>query len=328
MTPPAPARVGSAGARVPTLLATIAILLGGCTGSGVATSTPSSPASPATPSPSPAVASATPAITEVPMPTPAPSPKRWNLVWSDEFDEPAGTVPDPAHWRHDLGDGTANGIPGWGNQELESYGDRPEDVSTDGKGNLAFHIRVADGSETCYYGPCRYTSAKILTKGRFEPLYGRIEARIKVPGGYGLWPAFWLLGNDIEQTPWPACGEIDVMEFVGQRPNEILGTIHGPGYSGSSGFTKTLQLGKPVADEFHVFAIEWGPGWISWLLDGVEYHHATPADVAPNRWVFDHPFYLVLNVAVGGNLGGLVSPETTFPQTMLVDYVRIYEGAE
>jgi beta-glucanase (GH16 family) len=164
-----------------------------------------------------------------------------------------------------------------------------------------------------------------LTKDRYEFQYGRIEARIKVPGGVGLWPAFWMLGTNIETVGWPTSGEIDIMEFVGRRPNEILGTIHGPADSGTSGVTNGAELDGPGADDFHTFAIDWRPGQITWSLDGAPFHQASPADVAPNEWVFDHPFFLILNVAVGGNLGGPVAPDTTFPQTMTVDYVRLYE---
>jgi beta-glucanase (GH16 family) len=134
-----------------------------------------------------------------------------------------------------------------------------------------------------------------------------------------------MLGTNLGTVGWPTSGEIDIMEFVGRRPNEILGTIHGPGYSGSSGFTNGVELDGPVADDFHTFAIDWRPGQITWSLDGTPYHQASPADVAPNEWVFDHPFFLILNVAVGGNLGGPVAPDTTFPQTMTVDYVRLYQ---
>jgi len=281
-------------------------------------------------------ASGTPSDTGTPVPAtarpaasipvgPTSDPATWPLAWSDEFNGPAGARPDPAAWGYDLGDGSAIGNEGWGNRERELYTDSAANASTDGKGNLLLTVRAADRSQACYYGPCEYTSARLVTKNRFEVQYGRIEARIKVPGGVGLWPAFWMLGANIDEVSWPKSGEIDVMEFVGRRPNEILGTIHGPGYSGSSGITKTVDLGKPVSGDFHVFAVEWRPGHIAWFLDGAKYHEASPADVAPNAWVFDHPFFLVLNVAVGGNLGGPVAPDTAFPQAMAIDYVRLYQ---
>ena len=227
---------------------------------------------PATPSPAPSVPSG-----------PTSDPATWPLAWSDEFDGPVGAAPDPASWGYDLGDGTAAGIPGWGNNERESYTASTANAATDGKGHLLISVLPADGSQECYYGPCEYTSARLLTKDRLEFQYGRVEARIKVPVGAGLWPAFWMLGADIGEVSWPACGEIDIMEFVGRRPTEILGTLHGPGYSGSSGLTRTVDLGVPVADAFHTFAIEWRPGHVAWFLDGTLYHEATPADVAPER---------------------------------------------
>jgi hypothetical protein len=180
----------------------------------------------------------------------------------------------------------------------------------------------------CYYGPCQYTSARLLTKNKFEIAYGRIEARIKVPSGAGLWPAFWSLGTDIDRVGWPQSGEIDIMENVGRLPNEIFGTIHGPGYSGGNSFGQIYDFGEPAAGDFHTFAVEWQPDEIHWYVDGIRYHSATPADVAPNEWVFNHPFYLLLNVAIGGNFGGAVGEDTVFPQMMLVDYVRLYQAPD
>lgn len=256
---------------------------------------------------------------------PDPGPTRWKLVWNDEFNTSAGTQPNQNFWGYELGDGTINGIPGWGNDELEYYTNSPENVSTDGRGNLVITANKADGSLLCYYGPCQYTSARLLTKNKFEIAYGRIEARIKVSSGAGLWPAFWSLGTDIDRVGWPQSGEIDIMENVGRLPNEIFGTIHGPGYSGGSSFGQSYDFGEPAANDFHTFAVEWQPDEIHWYVDGIRYHSATPADVAPNEWVFNHPFYLLLNVAVGGNFGGPVGEDTVFPQTMLVDYVRLYQ---
>ncbi|MBA3876837.1 MAG: glycosyl hydrolase family 16 [Anaerolinea sp.] len=261
---------------------------------------------------------ATPAPTS---PTPTLGPPVWKLVWSDEFDGPAGSPPDRATWLYDIGGS------GWGNDERQFYTDYTENVALDGKGNLLLTARVSDGSLACHYGPCEYTSGRLLTRGRNEFQYGRMEARIKVPVGAGLWPAFWMLGADIGKVGWPAAGEIDIMEYVGRWPNRILGTIHGPGYYGSSGLGATFDLGKPVADDFRTFAIEWRPGRVAWFVDGVQYYEATPADAEPSKWVFDHPFFLLLNVAVGGTLGGPVAPETVFPQSMVVDYVRVYQDA-
>jgi beta-glucanase (GH16 family) len=259
---------------------------------------------------------------------PDPGPDGWSLVWSDEFDDPAGTPPNPAHWTHEIGDGTANGIPGWGNSELEYYTDSTDNAATDDLGNLVITAREADGSLPCYYGPCEYTSARLISQYKAEFAYGRIEARVQVPQGAGLWPAFWSLGTDIGEVGWPQTGEIDIMEFVGRQPNEIFGTIHGPGYSGGASFGNVYDFGFPVYDDYHTFAIEWQPNDIKWYVDGILYHTATPADVAPNEWVFNHPFFIIMNVAIGGNFGGPVGPDTTFPQTMKVDYVRVYQGPD
>ena len=257
-----------------------------------------------------------------------PGHGHWSLVWSDEFDDPAGTPPDPANWTHELGDGTVNGIPGWGNSELQYYTDSTENAATDGSGNLVITTSEADGSLMCYYGPCEYTSARLISLYKAEFAYGRIEARIHVPQGAGLWPAFWSLGTDIGEVGWPQTGEIDIMEFVGREPYEVFGTIHGPGYSGGESFGNTYTFDVPVYEDYHTFAIEWQPDEIKWYVDDILYHQARPADVDPNEWVFNHPFYILMNVAVGGNFGGPVGEDTVFPQEMLVDYVRVYQGPD
>ncbi|MDF1596898.1 MAG: family 16 glycosylhydrolase [Acidimicrobiia bacterium] len=257
-----------------------------------------------------------------------PGPAGWSLVWSDEFNEPAGTPPNPDNWGYEIGDGTVNGIPGWGNSELQYYTDDPDNVATDGAGNLVITADAADGQD-CYYGPCEYTSARLATTNRAEFAYGRVESRIQVPDGEnGLWPAFWSLGTDIDRVDWPQTGEIDIMEYVSRLPDEIFGTIHGPGYSGGSSFGNTYPFPGGVAAGYHTFAIEWQPDLIEWYVDGIVYHTATPADVAPNQWVFNDPVYLLLNLAVGGNFGGEVSDALTFPQELKVDYVRVYQGPD
>jgi beta-glucanase (GH16 family) len=260
---------------------------------------------------------------------PDPGPSGWRLNWSDEFNRGAGTAPNAAVWGSEIGDGTINSNPGWGNSELQYYTDSTQNAAHDGNGNLVLTVREAsDSGLLCYYGPCEYTSARLLTQHKLEFGYGRAEARIKVPEGAGLWPAFWSLGNDIGEVGWPQTGEIDIMEFVGREPTTVFGTIHGPGYSGGQSFGDTYEVGEPVGDQYHTFSVEWQPNLIVWYIDGIEYHRATPADVAPNEWVFDHPFFLLLNVAVGGNFGGPVGEATTFPQSMAVDYVRIYGAAD
>ena len=259
---------------------------------------------------------------------PDSGPAGWSLVWSDEFDEPAGTPPNPANWSYEIGDVTPDGKNGWGNEELQYYTDDPANAATDGNGNLALTLREADGSLECYYGTCEYTSARLISWHKAEFAYGRIESRLRVPQGTGIWPAFWSLGTDIDRNPWPGTGEIDFMEFVGRLPNEIFGTIHGPGYSGGASFGGVYDFGFPVYDDYHTFSIEWQPNDIKWYVDGMLYHQADPADVAPNEWVFNDPVFLLLNVAVGGNFGGPVGDDLIPPQSMLVDYVRVYQGPD
>ena len=259
---------------------------------------------------------------------PDPGPSGWSLAWSDEFNDAAGTAPDPTKWGYELGDGTVNGIPGWGNDELQYYTDSTDNAATDGSGNMVITARAADGSLQCYYGPCLYTSARLLSANKAEFAYGRIESRIQVPPGEdGLWPAFWSLGTDINQVGWPQTGEIDIMEYVSRVPDEVFGTIHGPGYAGGESYGNILNIPN-VAAEYHTYAIEWEPDLINWYVDGILYHTATPADVAPDQWVFNDPIFLLLNMAIGGNFGGAVSDQLTFPQEMKIDYVRAYQGPD
>ncbi len=259
---------------------------------------------------------------------PDPGPSGWTLSWADEFDAPAGTPPNPDNWGFEIGDVTPDGKNGWGNEELQYYTDDPDNVAHDGDGNLAITLDAADAGRECYYGPCEYESARLISLDRAEFAYGRIESRLLVPQGQGIWPAFWSLGTDITRNPWPAAGEIDFMEFVGRLPNEIFGTIHGPGYSGGGSFGGLYDFGEPVFGSYHTFTVEWEPDLITWYVDGIQYHQATPADVAPNPWVFEKPFFLLLNVAIGGNFGGPVGADFTAPQSMLVDYVRVYQAPD
>lgn len=243
----------------------------------------------------------------------------WVLSWSDEFNGANGSAPDPSKWAFDLGGG------GWGNGELQTYTSRSQNVSIQG-GNLV--ITAAKETFTGTDGISRdYTSARLKTQGLFSQSSGKFEARIKIPFGQGLWPAFWLLGNDIGTNGWPTCGEIDIMENVGSEPATVHGTIHGPGYSGGTGISasKTLATGK-YADDFHVYAVEWEGPQIRFYVDGSLYATRTTADLPNNGsvWVFDHPFFIILNVAVGGTWPGAPNGSTVFPQQMLVDYVRVY----
>jgi len=255
---------------------------------------------------------------------PDPGPAGWSLAWSDEFDDPAGTPPNPANWSYEIGDGNF----GWGNSELQYYTDDPANAAADGSGNLAITLREADGSLPCYYGPCEYTSARLISKHKKEFAYGRIESRLRVPSGTGIRSSFWSLGTDIDVVAWPQAGEIDFMDYVGRLPDEIFGTIQGPGYSGGSSFGNIYNFGEPVSNDYHTFTVEWEPNLIKWYVDGILYHSAEPADLAPNEWVFNDPVYLLLNVAVGGNFGGPVGPDLITPQSLLVDYVRVYQAPD
>jgi beta-glucanase (GH16 family) len=244
-----------------------------------------------------------------PLDPPVPN---WQLVWQDEFVGSAGLSPDSTKWTYDIGTD-------WGNAQLEYDTDRPENVSLDGFGNLAITAR-----RESYMG-CAFTSARIKTQGLFEQAYGRFEASIKMPWGPGIWPAFWLLGSGVETVGWPQCGEIDIMEFRGQQTNLINGTVHGPGYSGGNSVTKTFGFeNKRFDTDFHLFAVEWGKNYLRYYVDDVLYQEIKPEDL-PGEWVFDNPFFIILNVAVGGNYVGFPTSETPFPQTMLVDYVRVYK---
>ncbi|SCL47512.1 glycoside hydrolase family 16 protein [Micromonospora chersina] len=242
------------------------------------------------------------------------------VTWSDDFTGPAGAAPDGSKWRYDTGGS------GWGNNELQYYTNSTRNAALDGNGNLVITARKENpAGYSCWYGSCQYTSARLLTNGTFSQAYGRFEARIKIPRGQGLWPAFWMLGNDIATNPWPNSGEIDIMENVGKQPSTVYGTLHGPGYSGGNGLggSTSLPNGQALADAFHTYAVDWAPDSITWYLDGVAYSRKTPADAGSNRWVFDHPFFMIMNVAVGGNWPGSPDGSTTFPQTMTVDYVRV-----
>ncbi len=243
----------------------------------------------------------------------------WKLVWSDEFNGPNGSAVDSSKWTSETGGG------GWGNNELEYYTSRLENASQQ-NGNLV--IKVLQEKYTGSDGVARnYTSARLKTQGKFSQAYGRFEARIKIPRGQGIWPAFWMLGNDIDKPGWPDCGEIDIMENIGKEPGLVHGTIHGPGYSGANGIGSpdALPSGQSFADDFHIFAVEWEPNVIRFYVDDHLYATRTPADLPKGtKWVYDHPFFLLLNVAVGGYWPGNPDASTAFPQTMLVDYVRVY----
>ncbi|MFD9319502.1 ricin-type beta-trefoil lectin domain protein [Streptomyces sp. NPDC060053] len=247
------------------------------------------------------------------------APRAAAVTFSEEFDGAAGSAVDGSRWQIETGDNVNN-------HERQYYTAGNRNAALDGQGHLVITARRENpGNYQCWYGRCEYTSARLNTSGRFTTTYGRVEARMKVPRGQGMWPAFWMLGNDIGQVGWPASGEIDVMENVGFEPATVHGTLHGPGYSGSAGIGAgyTLPGGQAFADAYHTFAVDWSPNAITWSVDGTVYQRRTPADLGGRQWVFDKPFFLILNLAVGGYWPGDPDGSTVFPQQLLVDYVRV-----
>lgn len=265
-----------------------------------------------------------------PSPTPAPTstPVR-TLTWSDEFNGAAGAPVDNTKWTSDVGGD------GWGNNELEYYTNATDPTAPnyttanayqDGNGNLIISARAEGVAyDTCWYAACRYTSARLTTLGKFSQQYGHFEVRMKVPPGQGLWPAFWMMGADINSAGYPDCGEIDVMESVGSQPATVYGSAHGPGFTGASiTYFYTLPSGM-LSDAYHVYAVDWAPGELDYSIDGALYETIKPAMLAPTEtWVFDKPYFLLLNLAVGGNWPGSPDASTTFPANLLVDYVHVY----
>ena len=264
-----------------------------------------------------AIPTSTPIAT--PVPIPANAKEGWELVWSDEFE---GDSIDPDNWTYEIGGW------GWGNGEAQYYTSRPENARVE-NGMLVIEARQEK------YEDSYYTSARLITQDLREFQYGRIEARIKVPEGDGLWPAFWMLGSDFERNPdqpldsnWPHVGEVDIMEHVGREPDLIMGTVHGPGYSGAGGLGRWNRQEYDIADEFHTYAIEWDETGITWFYDGEPYYTLTPDDLNDREWVFDKEFFLLLNLAIGGQFGGTIGLDTKFPTNLYVDYVRVYQRTQ
>ncbi|MEU2838988.1 glycoside hydrolase family 16 protein [Streptomyces sp. NPDC007076] len=251
--------------------------------------------------------------------TGVPAPRAAAATFTDDFDGPAGAAVDGAKWHIETGDNVNN-------HERQYYTAGNSNAALDGQGHLVITARRENPNNyQCWYGRCEYTSARLNTSGKFTQTYGHVEARMKVPRGQGMWPAFWMLGDDIGQVGWPNSGEIDVMENVGFEPSTVHGTLHGPGYSGSGGIgaAYTLPNGQAFADGFHTFAVDWAPGSVTWSVDGNVYQRRTPADLGGNTWVFDKPFFLILNLAVGGYWPGDPDGSTSFPQQLVVDHVRV-----
>jgi len=231
------------------------------------------------------------------------------LVWSDEFD---GTTLNLDNWSYELGDGCPN-LCGWGNNELQEYTDdnhRLED------GMLIISAKKGSNSN--------YTSTRIKTKGKQEFQYGRIEARVKVPSGAGMWPAFWALGNDIETNSWPNCGEIDIVEYVGKNPGQIFTSVHTPSSYGNT--VNSMITNVPnVEDDFHNYAVEWNENFIDFFFDDTRVYTYSVQTKNQNTWPFNKPFFLIINLAIGGNFGGPVANNIQFPREFIIDYVRVYQ---
>ena len=243
----------------------------------------------------------------------------YTLLWSDEFDGAAGAPPDARAWQADIGGH------GWGNQELQYYTDGTGNAALDGAGHLAIVAREADPQvDGDRYGGCGYTSARLTSKDRVSFRYGLVAARIRIPRARGIWPAFWMLGQDFDVTGWPRCGEIDIMEYFGTGPAVIHGAAHGPGYTGGAGLSGSRTVGSSLGHDFHVYSVAWEARRIRWYINGQLYHTVTPGDLRGKRWVFDHDFFLLLNVAVGGVASQNPGRSVRFPQAMLIDYVRVY----
>ena len=240
----------------------------------------------------------------------------WQLVWQDEFGGEAGAPLDETKWAYDVGGD------GWGNNQLEYNTDRTDNVRLDGNGAMIIEARRE------YYKGNDYTSARIKTQDRFSMQYGRVEARIQLPKGSGLWPAFWMLGTNFPEVGWPGCGEIDIMEYRGEQPYTVIGTVHGPGYSGGDGVGDTYTLPEgDFSEDWHVFAVDIDPGHIAWSVDDVVFHTLSPGNLPDGTpWVFDNEWFLILNVAVGGNFVGPVD-DSALPAQMRVGHVRVFERA-
>jgi beta-glucanase (GH16 family) len=265
-----------------------------------------------------AVLTATAATLAVSSPAPAADgPSIAAITFADEFNGPAGSRVDGSKWVTETGNNGGN------NHEWQWYTNSANNAAMDGAGNLVITARRENIGQQCWNGPCQYTSARINTSGRFTQTYGHFEARMQLPRGQGIWPAFWMLGNNIGSVGWPTSGEIDIMENIGREPNTVHGTLHGPGYSGAEGIGAGRNNGDAYANGFHVFAIDWAPNVIHWSVDGIRYQTRTPADLGGDRWVFDHPFFIILNLAVGGDWPGPPNSGTVMPQRLVIDYVRV-----
>jgi beta-glucanase (GH16 family) len=245
--------------------------------------------------------------------------RTYKLLWQEEFNGAAGSLPDPKIWTSEDGDGSkAAAGGGWGNRERQYYIPTLAKITTEGAVQIDATTSGAN-AYTCYYrGPCEWISAKYITKDKVGFKYGRMEARIKGPVGAGTWGAFWMLGADIDERAWPWCGEIDITELVGKNPNLAYGYLHGLLSGGFGGRGATVDMPKGFADEYHTYAIDWLPDQIDWYVDGVLFGSQQKVD---RDWVFDHEFYLIMNLAMGGNLGGPIESGLN-KASMSFDWIR------
>ena len=265
-------------------------------------------------------AAATLSLFAIPSSASGAAPK---LLWSDEFNSKKVTALSSKVWSYELGDGY-----GWGNSEQEYYTKLSQNVRINGQGQLEIDaLKIGENDpirDRCY--TCEFTSARIKTASKLGFKYGHLEARLQLPTGAGMWPAFWLLGSSLTKgNTWPEAGEIDVMEARGDMPNQAVGTLHGPGYSGQNGTMRTMAFSSlsNLQTGFHTYSIDWTKDMISFNVDGMNYFTQSAADVAPNKWVFNNEFFLILNLATGGNFASNLDTSIQSAQYK-IDYIRYY----
>jgi beta-glucanase (GH16 family) len=238
--------------------------------------------------------------------------KNWVLVWSDEFNGDNGSAVDNSKWVQETGGN------GWGNNEEQHYTEGTNNCYIENE-NLVIEAKKEE------YEKSKYTSARIKTNGKFDFKYGKVEIKAKLPLGQGIWPAFWMLGSDFDSAGWPDCGEIDIMENIGRTPKTVNGTAHAPGYSGNMGLGNSLTIDEDLTSSYHIYSIEWSKDKIEWFMDGKKYHTLNPETIGGNKWAFNKDFFLLLNLAVGGNWPGYPDNTTMFPQKYYIDYVHVYQ---
>ena len=262
----------------------------------------------------------------------AASKKTLKLLWSDEFNGKKGSSPSSKTWNREIGGG------GWGNSERQYYTDKPANASMDGSGRLvitanrisneyAEQVGEVPGTEDILNrcSECQFTSARMKTARNLSFQYGRVEARIKLPQGVGTWPAFWMLGGDLlDGVPWPECGEIDIMEFRGDIPDQSTSAIHGPTTPQGSGLGARFLSVAPLSDGYHTFALEWKKNSISFIVDGRVTGTYSSADTGSRGWVYNQEFFLILNLAMGGTYAGEYIDPTLNQAELKVDYIRFY----